>query len=145
MCAAYPFPESEECVCRWIVSTRSVKFELVKSGESRPYWDRLTVGEKLPNIIVDWGSWIDEEEEAEVSYVWLLPFSSQPCSCLVVRHPRHLHLNDAFGSMHVLRTRPRLTLATESLFSVACIGSSQREEPPNPQHPTQQLWYRDKG
>jgi len=48
------------------VSTRSVKFELVKSGESRPYWDRLTKGEKLPNIIVDWGSWIDEEEEAEV-------------------------------------------------------------------------------
>ncbi|KAL1520362.1 hypothetical protein AB1Y20_021951 [Prymnesium parvum] len=51
---------------RWVVSTRSVKFELPKAGESRPHWDRLTVGEKLPNIVVDWGSWIDEEEEAEI-------------------------------------------------------------------------------
>jgi len=49
-----------------VVSTRSVKFELIKSGESRPYWDRLTIGEKLPNVVVDWGSWIDEEEEAEI-------------------------------------------------------------------------------
>jgi len=52
--------------CRWVVSTRSVKFELPKSGESRPHWDRLTAGDKLSNILIDWGSWMDEEEEAEI-------------------------------------------------------------------------------
>ena len=57
-------------VRRWVVSTRSVKFELPKSGESRPHWDRLTIGDKLPNIVIDWGSWMDEEEEAEVGVIY---------------------------------------------------------------------------
>ncbi|KAL3906724.1 MAG: hypothetical protein SGPRY_010445 [Prymnesium sp.] len=50
----------------WIVSTRSVKLELPKAGESRPHWERLTAGEKVSNIVVDWTSWMDEEEEMEV-------------------------------------------------------------------------------
>ena len=51
---------------RWTASSRSVKFELAKSGVSRPYWDRLTLGDKLPNIVVDWQSWVDEDEDAQV-------------------------------------------------------------------------------
>ena len=34
--------------------------------DGRPHWDRLTVGEKLPNVLIDWTSWIDEAEEVEV-------------------------------------------------------------------------------
>eukprot|EP00966_Prymnesium_polylepis_P307381 7103345-Prymnesium_polylepis.1 len=66
---------------RWVVSTRSVKFDLPKSGESRPHWDRLTVGEKLPNIVIDWGSWMDEEEEAEVRAKAQLQSTSSPRTC----------------------------------------------------------------
>ena len=51
---------------RWWLSGRYVELELAKAEYGRPHWDRLTCGEKLPNILIDWTSWIDEAEEAEV-------------------------------------------------------------------------------
>ena len=34
----------------------------LKLGE----WDRLLAGEKLANVRIDWGQWMDAAEEAEV-------------------------------------------------------------------------------
>ena len=51
---------------RWWLSGRYVKLELAKAEYGRPHWDRLTCGDKLPNVLIDWTSWIDEAEETEV-------------------------------------------------------------------------------
>ena len=51
---------------RWYQSGRCVKLELVKAEYGRPHWDRLVMGEKLPNVLIDWTSWIDEAEENEI-------------------------------------------------------------------------------
>ena len=51
---------------RWWMSGRCLKMELAKAEYGLAHWDRLTVGEKLPNVLIDWTSWIDEAEEAEV-------------------------------------------------------------------------------
>lgn len=51
---------------KWWVSGRVLKMELAKAEYGRPHWDRLTVGDKLPNVLIDWTSWIDEAEEAEI-------------------------------------------------------------------------------
>jgi hypothetical protein len=50
---------------RWWMSGRCLKMEIAKAEYGRPHWDRLTVGEKLPNVLIDWTSWIDEAEEVE--------------------------------------------------------------------------------
>ncbi len=51
---------------RWWKSGRTMKFELCKANYGDGHWDRLCVGEKHPNILIDWTSWIDEEEENEI-------------------------------------------------------------------------------
>ena len=51
---------------RWWVSGRCLKMEIAKAEYGLPHWERLTVGEKLPNVLIDWTSWIDEAEEREV-------------------------------------------------------------------------------
>ena len=51
---------------RWHRAGRTIKLELAKAEYGRPHWDRLTVGDKLANVLIDWTSWIDEAEEAEV-------------------------------------------------------------------------------
>ena len=51
---------------RWWRSGRCLKMELAKAEYGLPHWDRLTVGEKLPNVLVDWSSWIEEAEESEI-------------------------------------------------------------------------------
>ena len=51
---------------RWWRSGRCIKLECAKAEYGRPHWDRLTVGEKLSNVLIDWTSWIDEAEETEV-------------------------------------------------------------------------------
>lgn len=55
------------CDSRWWVSGRYLKMEVAKAEYGLAHWDRLTVGEKLPNVLIDWTSWIDEAEENEVS------------------------------------------------------------------------------
>ena len=51
---------------RWWLSGRCLKMELAKAEYGLAHWDRLAVGEKLPNVLIDWTSWIDKTEEAEV-------------------------------------------------------------------------------
>ena len=51
---------------RWWISGRCLKMEVAKAEYGLAHWQRLTVGEKLPNVLIDWTSWIDEAEEAEV-------------------------------------------------------------------------------
>ena len=51
---------------RWWMSGRCLKMEIAKAEYGLAHWDRLMVGEKLPNVLIDWTSWIDEAEEAEV-------------------------------------------------------------------------------
>ena len=51
---------------RWHRAGRTIKLELAKAEYGRPHWDRLVVGEKLSNVLVDWTSWIDEAEENEI-------------------------------------------------------------------------------
>ena len=51
---------------RWWVSGRCLKMEIAKAEYGLPHWNKLTVGEKLPNVLIDWTSWIDEAEEVEV-------------------------------------------------------------------------------
>ena len=51
---------------RWWISGRYVKMELAKAEYGLAHWDRLCVGEKMSNVLIDWTSWIDEAEEAEV-------------------------------------------------------------------------------
>ena len=48
---------------RWWISGRCLKMELAKAEYGLAHWDRLAVGEKLPNVLIDWTSWIDEAEE----------------------------------------------------------------------------------
>ena len=51
---------------RWWLSGRSVKLELAKAEYGLGHWDKLVAGEKLPNVLIDWSSWIEEAEETEV-------------------------------------------------------------------------------
>jgi hypothetical protein len=52
---------------RWFVCGPSVRVRLEK-GKPGPYWPALLAqGDKLPQCKVDWQSWIDEDEETEVS------------------------------------------------------------------------------
>lgn len=51
---------------RWFVTGRYVKLELWKAEYGLGHWDKLLVGEKLPNVLIDWTSWIDEAEESEI-------------------------------------------------------------------------------
>jgi hypothetical protein len=50
---------------RWWHSGRYVKLELAKAEYGLGHWDRLIAGDKLPNVLIDWTSWIDEAEETE--------------------------------------------------------------------------------
>ena len=61
---------------RWWKSGRCVKLEVAKAEYGRPHWDKLTVGEKMANVLIDWTSWIDEAEETEVRA--RLPHESLP-------------------------------------------------------------------
>jgi len=38
----------------------------VSEGGVWAHWDKLIAGDKLPNILIDWTSWIDETEENEL-------------------------------------------------------------------------------
>jgi hypothetical protein len=52
---------------RWFVCGPSVRVRLEK-GQPGPYWPALLAkGDKLLQCKVDWQSWIDEDEETEVS------------------------------------------------------------------------------
>ena len=51
---------------RWWISGRCIKMELAKAEYGLAHWDRLCMGEKMSNVLIDWTSWIDEAEEAEV-------------------------------------------------------------------------------
>ena len=51
---------------RWYHSGRTVKLELAKAEYGLGHWDRLVVGSKLPNVLIDWTSWMDEAEENEI-------------------------------------------------------------------------------
>ena len=51
---------------RWWLSGRCVKMEVAKAEYGLAHWERLVVGEKLPNVLIDWTSWIDEAEESEI-------------------------------------------------------------------------------
>mmetsp|Transcript_13613 Transcript_13613/g.43645 ORF Transcript_13613/g.43645 Transcript_13613/m.43645 type:complete len:277 (-) Transcript_13613:124-954(-) len=52
--------------CCWFVCGPSVRVRLEKEAAG-PYWDSLMVGVKPPQCKIDWQSWIDEDEECEVS------------------------------------------------------------------------------
>ena len=52
--------------CRWLLSGRVVKLELWKAEYGLGQWNQLVVGAKLPNVLIDWTSWIDEAEETEI-------------------------------------------------------------------------------
>ena len=53
--------------CRWFVCGPSVRVRLQKL-ESGPYWAGLLArGLKMVQCKVDWQSWLDEDEESEVS------------------------------------------------------------------------------
>ena len=51
--------------CRWFVCGPSVRV-LLQKAEPGPYWDAL-LRAKLVQCKVDWQSWLDEDEETEVS------------------------------------------------------------------------------
>ena len=51
---------------RWFHSGRVVKLELWKAEYGLGHWEKLLVGEKLANVLIDWTSWIDEAEENEI-------------------------------------------------------------------------------
>ena len=51
---------------RWFHLGRVVKLELWKAEYGLGHWNQLVVGEKLPNVLIDWTSWIDEAEETEI-------------------------------------------------------------------------------
>lgn len=51
---------------RWWKSGRAWKFELYKASYGAGHWDKLLMGEKHSNVLIDWTSWIDEDEENEV-------------------------------------------------------------------------------
>jgi len=51
---------------RWFHSGRTIKLELAKAENGLGHWDKLCVGDKLPNILIDWTSWMDEAEENEI-------------------------------------------------------------------------------
>jgi hypothetical protein len=51
---------------RWHQTGRCIKLELAKAEYGLGHWDRLLVGEKLSNVLIDWTSWIDEAEENEI-------------------------------------------------------------------------------
>ena len=51
---------------RWYHAGRVIKLELWKAEYGLGHWDKLLVGEKLSNVLIDWTSWIDEAEEAEI-------------------------------------------------------------------------------
>jgi len=51
---------------RWYHSGRTIKLELAKAEYGLGHWDRLVVGSKLPNVLIDWTSWMDEAEENEI-------------------------------------------------------------------------------
>lgn len=51
---------------RWWHSGRVIKLELAKAEYGLGHWDKLIAGDKLPNILIDWTSWIDEAEENEL-------------------------------------------------------------------------------
>ena len=74
---------------RWWLSGRYVKLELAKAEYGRPHWDRLTCGDKLPNVLIDWTSWIDEAEETEVRHH--LPRARETtataCEPALIAHP----------------------------------------------------------
>jgi hypothetical protein len=52
--------------CRWFVCGPSVRV-LIEKGTNGPYWPGLLDVTKLPQCKVDWQSWLDEDEETEVS------------------------------------------------------------------------------
>lgn len=53
--------------CGWFVCGPSVRVRLQKE-KAGPYWAALLVGkQKLPQLKVDWSSWLDEDEETERS------------------------------------------------------------------------------
>ena len=51
---------------RWMATDHSVRLVLQKLAVAR--WDRLTEGERLASITIDWSQWMDEEEENEVRH-----------------------------------------------------------------------------
>ena len=78
-----------DCTSR--VAGRGVQLVLpkLKLGE----WDRLLAGEKLANVRIDWGQWMDAAEEAEVR---------------AQRTPRHRRACAIFAAPPTARTeRPR--------------------------------------
>eukprot|EP00325_Prymnesiales_sp_UTEX-LB-985_P007360 CAMPEP_0174705386 /NCGR_PEP_ID=MMETSP1094-20130205/8634_1 /TAXON_ID=156173 /ORGANISM="Chrysochromulina brevifilum, Strain UTEX LB 985" /LENGTH=190 /DNA_ID=CAMNT_0015903545 /DNA_START=63 /DNA_END=635 /DNA_ORIENTATION=- len=51
---------------RWFHAGRTIHLELAKAEYGLGHWDKLIVGDKLPNVLIDWTSWIDEAEENEI-------------------------------------------------------------------------------
>ena len=79
---------------RWWISGRYVKMELAKAEYGLAHWDRLCVGEKMSNVLIDWTSWIDEAEEAEVRSPRK---ESRACS----RAPTHAHPRHPLTHVHM--------------------------------------------
>lgn len=51
---------------RWMATDHSIRLVLQKLAIAR--WDRLTEGERLASITIDWSQWMDEEEENAVRH-----------------------------------------------------------------------------
>ncbi|EOD32031.1 hypothetical protein EMIHUDRAFT_449481 [Emiliania huxleyi CCMP1516] len=91
--------------CCWFVCGPSVRVRLEKEAAG-PYWDSLMVGVKPPQCKIDWQSWIDEDEECEVSAA-----------------PSGFEANDLQMQMDLKYGRPARELSEEEEGLVAGAGT----------------------
>lgn len=51
---------------KWNTKGRNIIFNIIKKNQDKEYWPRLTKEKiKNPHINIDWGKWVDEDEEEE--------------------------------------------------------------------------------
>lgn len=51
---------------KWNTKGRNIMFNIIKKDQDADYWIRLTKEKtKNPHIQIDWGKWVDEDEEDE--------------------------------------------------------------------------------
>lgn len=60
------FDEVDKESSKWNTRGRNIIFNITKKNKDKEQWPRLTKDKaKNPHIQIDWGKWVDEDEEEE--------------------------------------------------------------------------------